>query len=63
MLSPDLVKYFDKIKGIIAKEGSVLSHLAIMARERRIPVVVVHDKEIVIGEKIKIDGATGVVEK
>jgi phosphohistidine swiveling domain-containing protein len=39
-LSPDLVKYFPSITGIIATTGSTLSHLAIMAREAGIPVIV-----------------------
>jgi phosphohistidine swiveling domain-containing protein len=40
VLDPDIVPYFSKIAGIISREGSVLSHLAIMAREYGIPVVV-----------------------
>lgn len=39
-LSPDLVQYFPSITGIIATTGSTLSHLAIMAREAGIPVIV-----------------------
>ncbi|MFN8389713.1 MAG: PEP/pyruvate-binding domain-containing protein [Bdellovibrionota bacterium] len=40
-LQPQLVTYFDQISGIVAERGGLLSHLAIMARERGIPVVVV----------------------
>lgn len=39
-LSPDIVRYFPVLTGIIATTGSTLSHLAIMAREAGIPVVV-----------------------
>ncbi|HYV33976.1 MAG TPA: PEP/pyruvate-binding domain-containing protein [Candidatus Limnocylindria bacterium] len=40
ILSPDLVKYFPQISGIVSEQGGLLSHLAIMAREHSIPVVV-----------------------
>lgn len=39
-LSPDIVKYFDRIDGIISQNGWSLSHLAIVARERWVPVVI-----------------------
>lgn len=39
-LRPDLVQYFPRICGIVASAGSTLSHLAIMAREAGIPVII-----------------------
>lgn len=39
-LTPDLTEYFDKVKGIISEQGGLLSHLAIMAREKGLPVMV-----------------------
>lgn len=39
-LRPDLVQYFPRVSGIISGTGSTLSHLAIMAREAGIPVIV-----------------------
>lgn len=39
-LSPDIVAYFDRIDGIISQNGWSLSHLAIVARERWIPVLI-----------------------
>ncbi len=57
-LSPELTKYFGKIEGIISSEGGLLSHLAIMAREVGLPVVISR-KHFPIGKEVKIDGVTG----
>jgi len=38
-LFPDYVLLFPKIKAILTVEGSVLSHLAILCREYKIPVL------------------------
>lgn len=38
-LNPDLVSHFPFIKGIISSQGSILSHLGIMARQSNIPVI------------------------
>jgi phosphohistidine swiveling domain-containing protein len=40
ILSPNLTQYFDEIVGIISEKWSLLSHLAIIARERGIPVII-----------------------
>ncbi|MBI2638898.1 hypothetical protein HYW83_04895 [Candidatus Peregrinibacteria bacterium] len=64
ILSPDLTKYFGDIKGIVSESGGLLSHLAIMAREKGIPVVVNFDlfhAKIKLGDFIEIDGETGSV--
>lgn len=52
-LSPSLTKYFNEINGIISLNGSMLSHLAIIAREKRIPIMITNDiKKYKIGEKV-----------
>lgn len=66
ILSPDLVKYFDGVSGIISDKGGLLSHLAILARERNIPVVVglsLLKGDIRIGDRVKMNGNTGEVSK
>lgn len=50
ILSPDLVEYFDEIVWIVSNTWWILSHLAILARERWIPVVSWFDNR---GNKIK----------
>ncbi len=55
ILSPDLVKYFDDIEGIISESGSMLSHLAIIARERKLPVLVKEKNKNKLGEFVKFD--------
>lgn len=63
-LTPDLTRHFGKIVGIVSEEGGLLSHLAIMARENHIPVVVgfvLGEKGINIGDEIEIDGGIGSV--
>jgi phosphohistidine swiveling domain-containing protein len=62
MLSPQLTMYFDKISGIVSNNGGMLSHLAIMARENKIPVVVGYslaDETIKLGDNVQIDGDSG----
>jgi phosphohistidine swiveling domain-containing protein len=66
LLTPDLTKYFGNITGIVSENGGMLSHLAIMAREQNIPVVVGFNPAkngIQPGDKIKIDGNAGTVQK
>lgn len=61
-LTPDLTRHFEEISGILSREGGVLSHLAIVARERGLPVVV--DRRTVnygVGSVVSIDGTTGSV--
>lgn len=38
-LQPEYTKFFPYIKGIVSENGGLLSHLAIMAREAKIPAV------------------------
>ena len=66
ILSPELTKYFPHIKGIISEGGGLLSHLAIVARESKIPVIAnftLNQNDIKLGTKIKMDGGTGIIQK
>jgi phosphohistidine swiveling domain-containing protein len=38
-LKPELVGLFDRVSGIITKQGGLLSHAAIVAREKGVPVL------------------------
>jgi pyruvate,water dikinase len=61
-----LVKHFKHIEGIVSEYGGLLSHLAILAREQEKPVVVTFfpkRENIQVGDKIKIDGSNGNIEK
>jgi phosphohistidine swiveling domain-containing protein len=61
VLSPDLTKYFSEVQGIVSKEGGLLSHLAIMAREAGLPVVTTKE-QLLLGVQVHIDGAVGTIE-
>lgn len=65
VLSPDLTKYFDRIKGIVSESGGVLSHLAIVAREKGMPVVVnasLDQGGLKLGEIVEINGGSGEIK-
>ncbi len=54
-LNPSLTQYFEEIDGIISENGSLLSHLAIIAREKRLSVVVTDNiNKYKVGDKINI---------
>ncbi len=61
-LDPKLIRYFDQIEGIISQNGWILSHLAILAREQKIPVVV-SSQNFSISNQVEIDGTTGSIRK
>lgn len=63
---PGWVPLFPSISGLLIERGSVLSHSAVVAREMGIPTIVGLRKvteNIANGEKIRLDGSTGIVEK
>ena len=62
-LSPDLAPYLARVVGIIATEGGLLSHMAILAREAGVPVVVDSDakRKIRAGMRVTIDGGSGTI--
>jgi pyruvate,water dikinase len=61
-LDPDLAPLLPQLGGLVAESGSVLSHLAILAREFGVPTAVgVADatKRFLPGAIIEVDGGTG----
>jgi len=61
-LSPELAPLLPRLHGLVAESGSVLSHLAILARESGVPVVVgLHDavNQFAVGTIVSVDGGTG----
>ena len=63
-LSPGLGPLLPRLKGIVAETGSVLSHLAILAREAGIATVVGYtgaSDELAEGTVVHVDGDTGQV--
>ncbi|MEY4607199.1 MAG: Phosphoenolpyruvate synthase/pyruvate phosphate dikinase [Actinomycetota bacterium] len=64
-LEPALAPLLPLLAGVVAESGSVLSHLAILAREYGVPcVVAVPDarRRFPPGTPLTVDGGTGVVE-
>jgi pyruvate,water dikinase len=64
-LSPALGPKLGRIGGIVAETGSVLSHLAILAREQSVPTVVGHadaQRDLPQGARVRVDGASGQVD-
>jgi pyruvate,water dikinase len=63
-LEPGLAPVLPGLAGIVAETGSVLSHLAILAREVGVPTVVAVDDAVVRfppGSRVLVDGTTGEV--
>jgi pyruvate,water dikinase len=63
-LDPDLATLLPRLGGLVSETGSVLSHLAIMAREYGVPAVVgVPDAltRFPAGSRVVVDGTTGEV--
>ena len=64
-LDPSLAAMLPALSGLISETGSVLSHLAILARELGVPTVVgVSDARtrFPAGVQVVVDGATGAIE-
>jgi pyruvate,water dikinase len=63
-LTPGLGPLLTRLNGIVAETGSVLSHLAILAREAGVPTVVGYanaTNELPEGADVFVDGDTGCV--
>jgi phosphohistidine swiveling domain-containing protein len=63
-LSPGLGPMLTRLHGIVAETGSVLSHLAILAREAGVPTVVGYanaTRDLHEGDQVLVDGDTGLV--
>ena len=61
-LSPGLGPLLSRLKGIVAETGSVLSHLAILAREAGVPTVVGYagaTEDLPEGAVVLVDGDSG----
>jgi rifampicin phosphotransferase len=61
-LAPGLGPLLTRLEGIVAETGSVLSHLAILAREAGVPTVVGHAnavRDLPEGAEVVVDGDTG----
>ncbi|HET7027555.1 MAG TPA: PEP-utilizing enzyme [Candidatus Limnocylindrales bacterium] len=65
MTNPAWVVLFTKIAGLVTDTGGTTSHPAVLSREFGIPAVVgtsVATRRISTGDRIRVDGSTGVVE-
>jgi phosphohistidine swiveling domain-containing protein len=65
MTNPAWVVLFTRIAGLVTDAGGVASHPAVVAREFGLPAVVgtsVGTQRIATGDRIRVNGATGVVE-
>ncbi|HEY3726254.1 MAG TPA: PEP-utilizing enzyme [Solirubrobacteraceae bacterium] len=65
MTNPAWVVLFTKIKGLVTDAGGTVSHPAVVAREFGIPAVVGTGnagERIRTGDRVRVNGATGVVE-
>jgi pyruvate,water dikinase len=65
MTNPGWVVLFTKIAGLVTDAGGVASHSAVVAREFGLPAVVgtsVATQRIATGDRVRVNGATGVVE-
>jgi pyruvate,water dikinase len=63
-LSPGLGPLLPRLKGIVAETGSVLSHLAILAREAGVATVVGYSgaaSQLPEGATVHVDGEAGQV--
>ena len=63
-LDPGLASLLPGLRGLVSETGSVLSHLAILAREFGVPTVVgVEDAttRFPAGTEVVVDGSTGEV--
>jgi phosphohistidine swiveling domain-containing protein len=65
MTNPAWVVLFTKIAGLVTDAGGTISHPAVLSREFGIPAVVgasVATLQIKTGDRVRLDGTTGVVE-
>lgn len=65
-LDPRLAGWLPTLGAVVSETGSVLSHLAILAREYGVPTVVgVHDavERFGVGTVLVVDGTTGEVRE
>ncbi len=63
ILSPELTQYFPEIVGIISEKWSLLSHLAIIARERGMPVIISNNIEFTLWSSLQMDGSSWKIQE
>lgn len=56
---PELTEILGQAVGVVTNKGGMMSHLAIVAREMGIPMVVGFDGRMVLGKIVEIDGERG----
>lgn len=61
-LDPTLAGVLPDVAALVSETGSPLSHLAILAREYRVPVVVGYREPLDDGAVVVVDGSAGTVE-
>lgn len=61
-LEPTLASVLPDVAALVSETGSPLSHLAILAREYRVPVIVGYRDELRDGDVVVVDGGAGTVE-
>lgn len=65
-LDPDLAVHLPRLAGLVAETGSPLSHLAILARELGVPVVVgvpAATQLFPAGTRVQVDGTSGEIHR
>jgi pyruvate,water dikinase len=65
MTNPAWVTLFTKISALVTDAGGLVSHPAVLAREFGIPAVIgtsVATQKIKTGDRLRVNGTTGVVE-
>lgn len=63
-LNPAIGPMLSRLSGVVAETGSVLAHLAILAREAGVPTVVGYEgavQELAEGTEVTVDGSSGEV--
>ena len=66
MTSPSLTIGFSKVSGVITDEGGLMSHAALVSREKKVPCIVGTKNATRIlteGEKIILDADNGIIKK
>jgi len=63
--SPEIIQACHKAKAIIANQGGMLSHAAIISRELNIPCIIGTDKEVTLniktGDLVEVDADNGII--
>ncbi|HSA52386.1 MAG TPA: PEP-utilizing enzyme, partial [Yinghuangia sp.] len=65
VLDPGLAPVLPGLAGLVAETGSPLSHLAVLAREQRVPTATAVPDAVTrfpVGTRVTVDGGTGEVE-